>query len=42
MEELNPFQERILLLLGVPSEIYKLSFEREITGKCGLNAHGQT
>ena len=41
-EELNPLQERILLLLGVPSEIYKLSFEREITEKCGLNAYGQT
>ena len=33
VEQLNPLQERILLLLGVPPEIYKLSFEREIAGK---------
>ena len=33
VEQLNPLQERILLLPGVPPEIYKLSFEREIAGK---------
>lgn len=29
VEELTPLQERILILLGVSPEIYKLSFERE-------------